>query len=109
MEVLIACDPHKSQVTLAVMCQRDVIAQAMFPTGRAGWREMSRFARHWPDRRWAVEGASGAGAALAQRLVGTGESVVDVPAKLAARVRLLSVGNGRKNDAADAISVGIAA
>jgi transposase len=35
--------------------------------------------------------------------------VVDVPAKLAARVRLLSTGHGRKNDDADAVSVGIAA
>jgi transposase len=34
---------------------------------------------------------------------------VDVPAKLAVRVRLLSSGHGRKNDNADAISVGIAA
>ena len=34
---------------------------------------------------------------------------MDVPAKLAARVRLLSSGHGRKNDNADAISVGIAA
>ena len=35
--------------------------------------------------------------------------MVDVPAKLAARVRLLSTGHGRKNDDADATSVGIAA
>ena len=35
--------------------------------------------------------------------------VVDVPAKLAARVRLPSTGHGRKNDDADAVSVGIAA
>jgi hypothetical protein len=34
---------------------------------------------------------------------------VDVPAKLAARVRMLSTGHGRKNDNADAISVGVAA
>jgi len=34
---------------------------------------------------------------------------MDVPAKLAARVRLLSSGHGRKNDNADALSVGIAA
>jgi transposase len=38
-----------------------------------------------------------------------GLQAVDVPAKLAARVRLLSRGHGRKNDTADAISVGIAA
>jgi transposase len=38
------------------------------------------------------------GRALAQRLVGDGEQVLDVPAKLAARVRVLSVGHGRKSD-----------
>jgi transposase len=38
-----------------------------------------------------------------------GITVVDVPAKLAARVRLLSTGHGRKTDVADATSVGIAA
>lgn len=43
------------------------------------------------------------------RLADDGIQVVDVPAKLAARVRLLSVGHGRKNDDADALSVGIAA
>jgi hypothetical protein len=35
--------------------------------------------------------------------------VLDVPAKLARRVRLLSSGHGRKTDEADALSVGIAA
>ena len=42
----------------------------------------------WPERCWAVEGAHGIGRALAQRLVGDGEQVLDVPAKLAARVRV---------------------
>jgi transposase len=49
------------------------------------------------------------GRALAQRLVADGEQVVDVPAKLAARVRMLSVGHGRKSDPADAVSVAVAA
>jgi transposase len=49
------------------------------------------------------------GRALAQRLVGDGEQVLDVPAKLAARVRVLSVGHGRKSDPADAVSVAITA
>jgi hypothetical protein len=39
-----------------------------------------------------------------QRLVGDGEHVLDVPAKLAARVRVLSVGHGRKSDPDDAVS-----
>ena len=45
---------------------------------------------------------------LAQRLVSNGEQVVDVPGKLAARVRVLSVGHGRKSDLDDAVSVAIA-
>ena len=56
-----------------------------------------------------MEGAHAIGRALAQRLVGDGERVVDVPAKLAARVRVLSVGHGRKSDPDDAVSVAIAA
>ena len=38
-----------------------------------------------------------------------GIEVIDVPAKLTTRVRMLSTGHGRKNDDADAVSVGIAA
>lgn len=48
----------------------------------------------YPQRRWAVEGANGVGKPLAQRLVADGKTVVDVPAKLAARVRVFSAGNG---------------
>ena len=54
-------------------------------------------------------GAGGLGAPLLARLAADGLDAMDVPAKLAARVRLLSSGHGRKNDNADAISVGIAA
>jgi transposase len=67
------------------------------------------WAERWPQRCWAVEGAHGVGRALAQQLVADGEQVVDVPAKLAARVRVLSTGHGRKTDPADAVSVAVAA
>lgn len=40
---------------------------------------------------------------MAQYLVANGEGVVDVPAKLSARVRLLSTGGTRKNDRLDAL------
>lgn len=46
---------------------------------------------------------------LAQQLVGTGEQVSDVQAKLATRVRLLDRGHGRKTDQADARSVALVA
>lgn len=49
------------------------------------------------------------GAPLVSKLRADGVAPVDVPAKLAARVRLLSSGHGRKSDEADAVSVGVAA
>jgi hypothetical protein len=51
----------------------------------------------------------GVGRHLAQRLVAEGEPVVDVPAKLSARVRVFSTGHGRKTDAIDAHAVAVAA
>jgi transposase len=58
---------------------------------------------------WAIEGASGTGALLAQQLVGAGETVVDVPATLSARVRLLDSGRNDKTDPHDARSAAIVA
>jgi transposase len=51
----------------------------------------------------------GAGRPLAQRLVENGEHVLDVPAKLAARVRLFDTGHNRKTDALDAHSIAVVA
>ena len=70
---------------------------------------MRTYAKTWPDRIWAIEGANGAGRPLAQRLLEAGEHVVDVPAKLAARVRLFDTGHNRKTDARDAHSIAIVA
>lgn len=70
---------------------------------------MLQAARRWPDRLWAVEGCGGIGKHLAQRLVADGEPVVDVPAKLSARARVFSTGQGRKTDATDAHSVAVVA
>ena len=46
---------------------------------------------------------------LAGRLCAADESVVDVPPKLSARVRVLSSGNARKNDGLDALATALAA
>ena len=46
---------------------------------------------------------------LAQQLITAGETVVDVPATLAARTRLLSSNRSHKNDPNDAMSVAITA
>jgi len=57
---------------------------------------------------WAVEGCGGIGRHIAQRLVADGETVIDVPAKLSARVRVFDTGHGRKTDPVDAHSVAVA-
>src|SRR5216117_3114974 len=67
------------------------------------------WAKSWPERIWAVEGAGGLGHLLAQQLVAAGERVLDVQPKLGARVRLLATGASNKNDPNDALSVAVAA
>jgi len=67
------------------------------------------WAKAWPERQWAVEGASGLGRGVAQLLAATEPTVLDVPAKLAARARLLGSGSARKTDVTDAASVAAAA
>ncbi len=56
-----------------------------------------------------MENAGGLGYLLSQQLFAAGERVLDVPPKLAARVRLLATGDINKNDPNDARSVAIAA
>src|SRR6185312_12975682 len=80
-----------------------------FSTDQAGYTAMRTFAKAWPERVWAVEGSNGAGRPLAQRLLEAGEHVVDVPAKLAARVRLFDTGHNRKTDPRDAHSIAVVA
>ncbi len=108
--VVIAVDPHKASWTAAAVdASLQPLATVRVPVSREGYRALRRFARRWPQARWAIEGAAGLGAPLTTRLRADDIEVIDVPAKLAARVRLLSSGHGRKSDAADALSVGIAA
>jgi len=108
---MIAVDPHKASNTAAVLdpVSKTVIGSARFANTRDGYTQLTAFADRWAQRRWAVEGCFGAGRSLAQRLVADGETVLDVPAKLAARVRVYSRGHGRKTDKHDAVSVGLAA
>ncbi len=110
MEVLIGVDPHKAVHSVAAVDQRgELLEHASFDAGRSGLRSLVRWAKRFPERRWAVEGANGMGHLLARHLVALGEKVVDVPAKLSARVRVLSVGHERKNDRLDALYVALAA
>ena len=111
MKVLIGVDPHKGSVAVAAIDQvtGELLERAAFPQDRTGLRALERWVRRFPERRWAMENARGLGRHLAGRLVAAGESVVDVPPKLSARVRVLSSGNARKNDELDALATALAA
>ena len=109
-QVIIGVDPHKLSATIEVVDARErLLGSGRFSTDRAGYAAMLKYVESWPHRLWAVEGSNGAGRPLAQRLVAAGEHVVDVPAKLAARVRLFDTGHNRKTDARDAHSIAIVA
>src|SRR5215212_1808462 len=111
MKVLIGVDPHKASLAVAALDEAtgQLLERASFPQDRAGLGSLERWARRFPERRWAMENARGLGRHLAGRLVAAGECVVDVPPKLSARVRVLSTGNARNNDGLDALATALAA
>jgi hypothetical protein len=108
--VVIAVDPRNASWTaVAVDARLQPLGTVRVQVSRAGSRQLQPFARAWPQARWAIEGARGLGTPLTPRPAEDGITVLDVSAKLARRVRLLSTGHGRKTDEADALLVGVAA
>src|SRR5215203_3300303 len=108
--VVIGMDPHKRSATIKVLDEAEQpLMTGRFGTDSEGYRLLLAAGRQFPQRVWAVEGCQGVGRHLAQRLVADGEMVVDVPAKLSARARVFSTGQGRKTDATDAHSVAVVA
>ena len=87
--VVIGMDPHKRSATIEVMAPDEtILGTSRFSTDRAGFAAMTRYAKQWPNRVWAIEGCQGIGRHIATRLLADGEQVVDVPPKLSARARV---------------------
>jgi transposase len=107
---IIGIDPHKGSHTAAVIDgDEQVVGEIAVCADRRQRERLLRWAAPFEPRLWAVEGATGHGALLAQQLVASGETVVDVPAALSARARLLDSGHKDKTDAHDARSAAIVA
>ena len=72
MKVLIGVDPHKGSVAVAAIDEAlgELVERASFPQDRVGLRALERWAKRYPERRWAVENAGGRGRHLAGRLGG---------------------------------------
>jgi transposase len=108
--VMIGVDPHKSSHTaVAVSADEQQLGRLRVRASAEQAGQLLEWAAAWPERTWAVEGASGLGHLLARQLVAAGEQVLDVQPKPGSRVRLLASGNTNKNDPNDARSVAIAA
>jgi transposase len=110
MAVMIGVDPHKGSHTAVAIDGDEVeLAAVQVRSSSRQVAELLAWAGKFADRRWAVESAGGVGYLLAQQLVAAGERVLDVPATLPARARLLGSGRSNKNDPNDAYSVAVAA
>jgi transposase len=110
MAVMIGVDPHKgSHTAVAIGVAEEPLGRLRVRACTGQAEKLVAWAQAWPERTWAVEGAGGLGHLLAQQLVAARERVLDVPPKLAARVRLLQAGDTNKNDPNDALPVAIAA
>ena len=110
MKVMIGVDPHKGSHTAVAISDGEVELAKL--KVRATCRQVDQlldWAAPFDTRTWAIESAGGLGYLLSQQLVGAGEEVLDVPATLAARVRVLGTGRSNKNDPNDALSVAVAA
>ena len=97
MTITIGIDPHKATHTAvavdpteAVIGAHKVRAAATQATALLDW------AQGFGSRTWAVESSAGLGYLLGQQLVAAGETVVDVPPVLAARVRIMGSGRSQK-------------
>jgi transposase len=101
--VMIGIDPHKaSHTAVAIDSNEHVLGKLQVRADRRQTERLLAWAAPFQTRTWAIESAGGLGYLLAQQLVAADEIVVDVPATLSARVRLLGVRQSVKNDANDA-------
>ena len=109
-DVMIGIGPQKSSHTaVAIGLSEEPLGELQVRACPSQAGQLLAWAAAWPERAWAVEGATGLGHLLAQQLAAAGEQVLDVPPTLAARVRLLQAGDTSKNDPNGAFSVAIAA
>jgi transposase len=110
MTVMIGVDPHQgSHTAVAVDGDEVEVGRVVVRASRGQVDELIVWASRFGDCMWAVESVDGLGYLLGQQLVAAGERVLDVPATLAARVRVLASGRSQKTDANDGYSIAVAA
>ena len=110
MEVIIGIDTHKgSHTAVAISAGEDELDHKKVRACRTKVDQLLAWATPFPERSWAIEGADGMGYLLAQQLGPAGEPVMNVPATLASRTRLLGSGRTSTSGPNDALSIAVTA
>jgi transposase len=104
--VVIGVDTHKSTLAASAVDElgREVAALTVANESAGHQAFEAWLLRLGPERRVGIEGGGSFGAGLARRLVGRGETVVEVPARLTARERRRLTTPG-KSDPGDALAI----
>jgi hypothetical protein len=90
--VMIGIDPHKrTRTAVAIDGDEQVLGERLVRATAKQVPELVEWALRLDggDRVWVIESAGGLGHLLAQQFLAAGETVVDIPASLGSRVRLL--------------------
>lgn len=102
--IWIGVDAHKRIHQAVAISESGNQGELTISNTAADWSALLAWARQWPERIWAVEGAWYLGRGLAQYLAEQGERVHEVSGRLTARQRVHAVRRG-KNDRLDAHAV----
>ncbi len=102
--IWIGVDAHKAVHEALALGVDGVAGQRRIPNTPPAWSELLAWARQWPERIWAVEGAWSLGRGLAQYLASHGERVHEVNGRWTA-ARRRGMRTPGKNDRLDARSV----
>lgn len=102
--IWIGVDAHKRLHEAVAISESGVVGSRRISNEPGKWAELREWARQWPERAWAVEGASYLGRGLAQFLAEQGEEVHEVSGKWTAQ-RRRGMRRPGKSDRLDAHSV----
>jgi transposase len=102
--IWIGVDAHKRLHEAVAISESGVLGTRRISNDAAQWAQLLEWARQWPERVWAVEGAWYLGRGLAQFLAEQGEEVHEVSGKWTAQ-RRRGMRRPGKSDRIDAHSV----
>ena len=102
--IWIGVDAHKRIHQAIAISESGIVGERTVANSTAAWTELLQWARQWPERTWAVEGAWYLGRGLAQYLAEQGEPVHEVSGRLTAQRRGRMARRG-KSDRLDAHAV----